>query len=96
MKVSNLSLQLQISYLDVTVRANIYNSTNVPSKTEQHTLLIPSNCTNMEKLKKKSFLLLTDMIFHSSQNIVHLGGSDLFSLIRKKDHANSKKTIRKL
>ncbi|XP_052709697.1 galaxin-like [Crassostrea angulata] len=76
-KVSNLSSQLQISLLDVTVKANIYNSTYRPNKTEQHTLLIPSNCTNMDKFRKKTFLLLTDIVFHSSQNIVHLGDSDL-------------------
>lgn len=76
-KVSNLSSQLQISLLDVTVKANIYNLTYRPNKTEQHTLLIPSNCTNMDKFRKKTFLLLTDIVFHSSQNIVHLGDSDL-------------------
>lgn len=80
----NLSPQIHISYLDVTVKANIYNSTNVPSKTEQHILLIPSNCTNMDKLKKKSFLLLTDIVFHSSQNIVYLGDSDLIFPPRRK------------
>uniref|UniRef100_A0A8W8JFK8 Galaxin-like repeats domain-containing protein n=1 Tax=Magallana gigas TaxID=29159 RepID=A0A8W8JFK8_MAGGI len=83
-RVSNLSPQLHISYLDVTVKANIYNSTNVPSKKEQHTLLIPSNCTNMDKLKKKSFLLLTDIALRSSQNIVHLGDSDLIFPPRRK------------
>ncbi|XP_065927819.1 uncharacterized protein [Magallana gigas] len=76
-KVSNFSSKLQISLLDVTVKANIYNSTYRPNKIEQHTLLIPSNCTNMEKFRRKPFLLLTDIVFHSSQNIFHLGDSDL-------------------